>query len=199
MPIEHFPGGTVYTGEAITYYQLCVQRSAVELEMRGLQIRRGRKVWPRLADHYGIRPRTAKAVFAWLDAKVKSMPSKHSRMRSRARRRITASGTGRRQRMNRFQDLLYVKGACPPARDWVGNRTLAEAWAACSNADWMHWLIDAMGIPTPECNCQPGRSFDECAAFVYSNLTPDELREQYTSAVYAAYEAWLTLVVEERR
>ena len=73
MPITHTTGGTIYTGDSIPYFQAVVQRSAVGLELKGLPVRRGRKVWTRLADHYGIRPRTAQAVYDWLDAKVKEL------------------------------------------------------------------------------------------------------------------------------
>jgi hypothetical protein len=40
-----------------------------------------------------------------------------------------------------FAELLIELGACKEAREWVGERTLRDAWAECDNASWMLWLI----------------------------------------------------------
>ena len=39
-----------------------------------------------------------------------------------------------------MQTILDRLGACKEAREWVGGRTLAEAWAECKRPDWMLWL-----------------------------------------------------------
>ena len=39
-----------------------------------------------------------------------------------------------------MQTILERLGACKDAREWVGTRTLAEAWAECERLDWMLWL-----------------------------------------------------------
>ena len=36
--------------------------------------------------------------------------------------------------------LLIRLGACGEAREWVGARTLEQAWAECERPDWMLWL-----------------------------------------------------------
>ena len=36
--------------------------------------------------------------------------------------------------------ILKRLGACAEAREWVGSRTLAEAWAECERPDWLLWL-----------------------------------------------------------
>jgi len=52
----------------------------------------------------------------------------------------------------RFEELLASKGACYEARQWVGNKTIEQAWAECERADWMIWLLGKMaghpGWPT---------------------------------------------------
>lgn len=39
-----------------------------------------------------------------------------------------------------FQRHLAALNACGPARDWVGGRTLQQAWTECQHAGWMAWL-----------------------------------------------------------
>ena len=42
--------------------------------------------------------------------------------------------------MTTFADDLRAMGACSAAVEWVGDRTLEQAWAECERADWMLWL-----------------------------------------------------------
>ena len=89
MPIQHMPGGTtMITGDSITFAQLVAQRGAVYLELQGLRVRRGRKLWPALADRYQIRPRTAKAVFEWLEAKVAELRPQQEHVDEHGRRLV---------------------------------------------------------------------------------------------------------------
>ena len=43
--------------------------------------------------------------------------------------------------MSTFKRRLQSYGACGSAVEWVGKRTLAQAWAECERADWMLWLL----------------------------------------------------------
>ena len=48
--------------------------------------------------------------------------------------------------------------ACSPARDWVGDKTLAEAWQTCQRGDWLLWLaakanIDRRLLVLAACDC----------------------------------------------
>lgn len=45
-----------------------------------------------------------------------------------------------------FQEQLRALGACKEAKAWVGDRTAAQAWAACPVGPWMVWLADALGL-----------------------------------------------------
>ncbi len=39
-----------------------------------------------------------------------------------------------------FRTWLIENHACAEARKWVGDKTLAQAWAVCHRGDWMRWL-----------------------------------------------------------
>jgi len=43
-----------------------------------------------------------------------------------------------------LKTLLNNLGACKSAVDWVGDRSLAQAWAECNRADRMMWLVGTM-------------------------------------------------------
>lgn len=47
---------------------------------------------------------------------------------------------------SRSNDMRYAKdlrklGACHDAIEWLGDRSIEEAWPVCERADWMLWLI----------------------------------------------------------
>ena len=48
--------------------------------------------------------------------------------------------------MNSFHDKLIELGACEEAIQWVGDRTLEEAWTDCHRGDWMLWLADEIHV-----------------------------------------------------
>lgn len=50
--------------------------------------------------------------------------------------------------MTNLQKHLEALSACAEARDWVGDRSLSEAWTKCPRADWMLWLA-ARCLPRP--------------------------------------------------
>ena len=43
-----------------------------------------------------------------------------------------------------FREWLEKRGACWPALQWVGTKTLAQAWAECPRGEWMRWLSAAV-------------------------------------------------------
>ena len=40
-----------------------------------------------------------------------------------------------------FQEKLIEMCACDSATEWVGDKTVREAWDTCHRADWMLWLL----------------------------------------------------------
>ena len=42
--------------------------------------------------------------------------------------------------MHTLKQYLTDIGACKEAKMWVGDKSLAEAWATCQRGDWMLWL-----------------------------------------------------------
>ena len=49
-----------------------------------------------------------------------------------------------------FREYLVSLDACAESVEWVGDKTLAEAWATCERADWMLWLVSKIdGSYTP--------------------------------------------------
>lgn len=40
-----------------------------------------------------------------------------------------------------FIEQLKQHDACEDALEWVGDKSLPEAWATCQNGDWMLWLL----------------------------------------------------------
>jgi len=69
MPIEHSPGGTVFTGDSISFFRLCSLKGMVGLECKGIKMHRGPVVWKQIAREFGIKG-NRDAVLAWLEAKV---------------------------------------------------------------------------------------------------------------------------------
>ena len=109
-----------------------------------------------------------------------------------------------------MKQLLKQIHACNEAIDWVGERTLAEAWAECERADWMLWLIGNMigkpGWPTHQefvratCLCvRPALEFVPVgedrprfaieAAERWAKNPTTENRLAAAAAAYAAYAA----------
>ena len=72
MPITHARGCTVFTGDSINYFQLCVRASAVKLECAGITVRRGPKVWKQVAREFGIKGKR-EDVLKWLLAKIEEL------------------------------------------------------------------------------------------------------------------------------
>ena len=50
-----------------------------------------------------------------------------------------------KRKMPEYITQIGAMGACTPAVRWLKKhcfRTLQQAWDACENASWMHWLDD---------------------------------------------------------
>lgn len=45
-----------------------------------------------------------------------------------------------------FRSKLIRLGACNPALDWVGKKSLRCAWRTCDRADWLTWLASRAGV-----------------------------------------------------
>lgn len=43
----------------------------------------------------------------------------------------------------KFSNYLKKIGACPEAINWVGDRTMQQAWDKCIRPDWMLWLVES--------------------------------------------------------
>lgn len=43
-----------------------------------------------------------------------------------------------------FHKLLQELNACDPAKKWVDNKTIEQAWEECERGDWMLWLLSAL-------------------------------------------------------
>ena len=48
--------------------------------------------------------------------------------------------------MKTFKERLVEMNACPAAVEWVGERTLKQAWAECERGDWMLWFAAKMDV-----------------------------------------------------
>ncbi len=60
------------------------------------------------------------------------------------------------------EDLKKL-GACQEAIDWLGERTVEEAWLVCEGGWWMRWLLGRLGcwfmVRRPVYLILQGRSF----------------------------------------
>jgi hypothetical protein len=69
MPIKHFGGGVMITGDSIRYARLLALRGAVGLELKGIRMRRGPVVWKQVKEEFQIQG-NKQAVYDWLCAKI---------------------------------------------------------------------------------------------------------------------------------
>jgi hypothetical protein len=86
--------------------------------------------------------------------------------------------------MKYLYDELREMGACEEGLEWVGDRTLAEAWRDCPRSDWMFWLIGACGgnvAETADCATQLAHAMTEA-----SRAAPAAVAEQVARTVSAA-------------
>jgi len=113
------------------------------------------------------------------------------------RRRPTPSN-GRGQRRScmiypttGFQTLLESIEACPEARWWVGERSLAAAWEDCERPDWMLWLVAKMmgqeGWPEHHQTVLAVCAIAEAVLPVFEAFCPDDPRPRVALATARAW------------
>ena len=107
-----------------------------------------------------------------------------------------------------FRERLFEMGACSEAVEWVGDKTLAEAWVTCERADWMLWLVSKIdGSYTPRirlaaCACartslkyvpagedRPRLAIECAERYARGEATKDELAAARAAAWDAAWDA----------
>lgn len=119
-------------------------------------------------------------------------------------------------RCTTFQEQLKQLNACAEATDWVGSKSLSQAWKECPRGDWLLWLagevnVDRRLIVEAACRCaesviglvpagedRPIRAIEAARAWIVGEATLDEVRAAagaaYAAAARAAawtfYAAW---------
>jgi hypothetical protein len=107
-----------------------------------------------------------------------------------------------------FKNELVALRACPEAIEWVGDKTLSEAWQTCKRADWMLWLatnqeVDKKLLVQAACECaeladkylddetrQPARNAISTArAWCRNEATIKDVKQAYAAAAHADYAA----------
>lgn len=106
--------------------------------------------------------------------------------------------------MTALVEYLRSVDACEEAIAWVGDRTLARAWAECERGDWLLWLAHHAGvdrrlfvIAATDCAALalPYAGDDvairegviaECYAWAHGERSDEEIRDAYDTA-YVSY------------
>ena len=107
-----------------------------------------------------------------------------------------------------LHDQLVAIRACSDAVEWVGTRTIEQAWTACERGDWMLWLagridIDRKLLVSAACACaepalafvragedRPRLAIEVARAWCVGTATLDDVRAAAAAAAYAAYAAY---------
>ena len=55
MAVEQTSGGTVYTGDDIHKFRIVTMAHAMYAELKGLKLYRGRSIFARVRDEFGLR------------------------------------------------------------------------------------------------------------------------------------------------
>jgi len=71
--------------------------------------------------------------------------------------------------MKTFKQVLEEINACSEALEWVGDRTLEQAWNDCHRGDWMLWLAHKKGVDSRKLTLAKAR----CARLIF-HLMKDE-------------------------
>ncbi len=95
---------------------------------------------------------------------------------------------------------------CAEAREWIGDRTLYQAWTQCPRGDWLLWIAVRAGadhklIVLAACDCaepalrhvpdsedRPRLAIETTRKWCEGKATIDEVRAA-ANAAYAAYAA----------
>jgi len=107
-----------------------------------------------------------------------------------------------------LRDQLVAIRACSDAVEWVGTRTIEQAWAECERGDWMLWLagridIDRKLLVSAACACaepalafvragedRPRLAIEVARAWCVGTATLDDVRAADAAADAAAYAAY---------
>jgi hypothetical protein len=104
-----------------------------------------------------------------------------------------------------LSEKLTKMGACEEAVEWVGDKTLDEAWAECERGDWMLWLAQESGVDKRTLTLAKARcaklvvhlmkdersvkAVEVAERYGLGEATDKELDEARRAAAYAAYVA----------
>jgi hypothetical protein len=92
-----------------------------------------------------------------------------------------------------FRDQLVKLYACSESLEWVGNKTIEQAWKTCKNPQWMIWILEQteLDLIDPICDIAesvlyliPGEHKQAC-----SNAISAARRRAPKEELYAAYDA----------
>jgi hypothetical protein len=77
-----------------------------------------------------------------------------------------------------FRERLVELRACDESREWVGNKTIEEAWKTCENPQWMLWILikTDFDLIDPVCDMAEG----------VLHLVPEDKRLVCSNAISAA-------------
>ena len=108
--------------------------------------------------------------------------------------------------MKNFKETLKEMSACLEAVEWVGDRTLEQAWAECERGDWMFWLaqkknVDLKTLTLAKVKCarlvqhlmkdeRSLKALDVAENFALGKATREELDDAAYAAAYAANAAY---------
>ena len=113
-----------------------------------------------------------------------------------------------------LRDQLVAIRACSDAVEWVGTRTIEQAWAECERGDWMLWLagridIDRKLLVSAACACaepalafvragedRPRLAIEVARAWCVGTATLDDVRAA-AAAAYAAYADTMRIKILE--
>ena len=103
--------------------------------------------------------------------------------------------------MKNFKETLKEMSACLEAVEWVGDRTLEQAWAECERGDWMFWLaqkknVDLKTLTLAKVKCarlvqhlmkdeRSLKALDVAENFALGKATREELDDAVNAASYA--------------
>jgi len=103
-----------------------------------------------------------------------------------------------------FKTILIEFRACGEAKEWVGDKTLEEAWETCERTDWMLWLaakaeVDRKTVVLAACavartalqyvkpgELRPLNAIETAEAWTRGETTLEEVRRAAYAASYAA-------------
>jgi len=107
-----------------------------------------------------------------------------------------------RKKTMTFREQLIRLWACEEALEWVGNKSLEEAWKTCKNPEWMIWILTQTDLDLIDPVCDIAEEVlhlvpeDRQLACIWSisaarrRAKRDELKAAYDAATDYANEAY---------